>query len=116
MGEAKLSPRYEIRPLTLEHLDWAKAVLAHSFVCNALHCQNLIEIQEKSPRGSYDLILTILAILSLPISSPRAVITSFLYTQGLTYINRSSAHLYIAPSTLTIEQLGSTGCTTQATT
>lgn len=32
MGDAKISPRYEIRALELEHLDWAKAIFAHSFV------------------------------------------------------------------------------------
>ncbi|KAK5625365.1 hypothetical protein RRF57_001081 [Xylaria bambusicola] len=31
MSDVKLSPRYEIRPLELEHLDWAKAIFAHSF-------------------------------------------------------------------------------------
>ncbi|KAI0469582.1 hypothetical protein F4859DRAFT_522994 [Xylaria cf. heliscus] len=32
MGEAKLSSRYEIRPLELKHLEWTKAIFAHSFV------------------------------------------------------------------------------------
>ncbi|KAI1367645.1 hypothetical protein F5Y08DRAFT_50282 [Xylaria arbuscula] len=32
MDDVKLSPRYEIRTLELEHLDWTKAVYAHSSV------------------------------------------------------------------------------------
>jgi len=31
-GNAELPLRYEIRRLKLEHLDWAKALFAHSFV------------------------------------------------------------------------------------
>ncbi|KAI1351978.1 hypothetical protein F5Y01DRAFT_324666 [Xylaria sp. FL0043] len=32
MSDAKVSSRYEIRTLELEHLEWAKAIFAHSFV------------------------------------------------------------------------------------
>ncbi|KAI3332406.1 hypothetical protein HD806DRAFT_519148 [Xylariaceae sp. AK1471] len=41
MSDAKLSPRYEIRPLELEHLDWAKAVFAHSFIFGSPIWRNL---------------------------------------------------------------------------
>ncbi|KAI1133226.1 hypothetical protein F5Y10DRAFT_131644 [Nemania abortiva] len=41
MSDAKLSPRYEIRPLELEHLEWAKAVFAHSFVFGSPIWRNL---------------------------------------------------------------------------
>ncbi|KAI0418587.1 hypothetical protein F5X98DRAFT_373736 [Xylaria grammica] len=41
MGDAKLSSRYEIRPLKIEHLEWAKAVFAHSFVFGSPIWRNL---------------------------------------------------------------------------
>ncbi|KAI1109545.1 hypothetical protein F5Y14DRAFT_455895 [Nemania sp. NC0429] len=41
MGDAKLSSRYEIRSLELEHLEWAKAVFAHSFVFRSPIWRNL---------------------------------------------------------------------------
>ncbi|KAI3337903.1 hypothetical protein F4824DRAFT_94033 [Ustulina deusta] len=41
MSDTKLSSRYEIRPLELEHLEWAKAVFAHSFVFGSPIWRNL---------------------------------------------------------------------------
>ncbi|KAI1168387.1 hypothetical protein F5B18DRAFT_598209 [Nemania serpens] len=41
MGDAKLSSRYEIRSLELEHLEWAKAIFAHSFVFRSPIWRNL---------------------------------------------------------------------------
>ncbi|KAI0508793.1 hypothetical protein F5B22DRAFT_638502 [Xylaria bambusicola] len=41
MSDVKLSPRYEIRPLELEHLEWAKAIFAHSFVFSSPLWRNL---------------------------------------------------------------------------
>ncbi|KAI0404648.1 hypothetical protein F4802DRAFT_615512 [Xylaria palmicola] len=41
MSEAKLPPRYEIRPLKLEHLEWVKALFAHSFVFGSPLWRNL---------------------------------------------------------------------------
>ncbi|KAJ8126352.1 hypothetical protein O1611_g7286 [Lasiodiplodia mahajangana] len=41
MSDAKLSPRYEVRPLGLEHVEWAKALFAHSFVFGSPIWRNL---------------------------------------------------------------------------
>ncbi|KAI0432780.1 hypothetical protein F5Y09DRAFT_127298 [Xylaria sp. FL1042] len=41
MRDAKLSSRYEIRTLELEHLEWAKAIFAHSFVFGSPIWRNL---------------------------------------------------------------------------
>ncbi|KAI0541553.1 hypothetical protein GGR58DRAFT_432798 [Xylaria digitata] len=41
MGDAKLPSRYAIRPLEIEHLEWAKAVFAHSFVFGSPIWRNL---------------------------------------------------------------------------
>ncbi|KAI8953621.1 hypothetical protein F4801DRAFT_102951 [Xylaria longipes] len=41
MTEAKLPSRFEIRPLEIEHLEWTKAVFAHSFVFGSPIWRNL---------------------------------------------------------------------------
>ncbi|KAI0447673.1 hypothetical protein F4803DRAFT_546193 [Xylaria telfairii] len=41
MSKAKLPSRYEIRPLELKHLEWTKAIFAHSFVFGSPIWRNL---------------------------------------------------------------------------
>ncbi|KAI0204807.1 hypothetical protein F4808DRAFT_311546 [Astrocystis sublimbata] len=41
MSETKLPSRYEIRPLQIEHLDWTKALFAHSFIFGSPIWRNL---------------------------------------------------------------------------
>ncbi|KAI1300604.1 hypothetical protein F5Y03DRAFT_225952 [Xylaria venustula] len=46
MSDAKLSSRYEIRPLELKHLEWAKALFAHSFVFGSPIWRNLYPLDK----------------------------------------------------------------------